>query len=193
MKKVRAGEWGAGCQVKGPFPRVLPTPAFRPKRVSSASDGCVDLFRGDGGSRSTMQFRMTYTGIRVKNIEDSLRFYTEILGMQVVEPLQPTPPTEGQVVTLRSPGSTQLLELNWYVTGSRFGTPYSNGEDLDHLAFECDDLTSAVGELERRGVEVTVRPKEIGEEVGWNEAFVKDPNGIWIELLQAKRKPADSS
>jgi lactoylglutathione lyase len=140
-----------------------------------------------------MQFRMTYTGIRVKNIEASLRFYTEILGMQVVEPLQPTPPTGGQVVTLRSSGSTQLLELNWYGTESKFGTPYSNGEDLDHLAFECDDLTKAVEELERRGVEVTVRPKEIGAEVGWNEAFVMDPNGIWIELLQARREPAASS
>jgi lactoylglutathione lyase len=139
-----------------------------------------------------MQFRMTYTGIRVKNIGDSLRFYTEILGMQVVEPLGPTPPTEGQVVTLRSPGSTQLLELNWYAAGSRFGTPYSNGEDLDHLAFECDDVAKAIEELEGRGVEVMVRPKEIGAEVGWNEAFVKDPNGVWIELLQARRKPAAS-
>ena len=161
-------------------------------QVSSGSDERVDTFRGDGGSHPPMQFRMIYTGIRVKNIEDSLRFYSEILGMQVVEPLQPTPPTEGQVVTLRSSGATQLLELNWYASGSRFGTPYSNGEDLDHLAFECDDLAKAVGELERRGVEVTVRPKEIGEEVGWDEAFVKDPNGIWIELLQARRKPVAS-
>jgi lactoylglutathione lyase len=140
-----------------------------------------------------MQFRMIYSGIRVKNIEESLRFYTEILGMQVVEPLQSTPPTEGQVVTLRSSGSTQLLELNWYGDGSKFGPPYSNGEDLDHLAFECDDLAEAVDELEKRGVEVAVRPKEIGEEVGWNEAFVKDPNGIWIELLQARRKQSASS
>jgi lactoylglutathione lyase len=135
---------------------------------------------------------MTYTGIRVKNIEESLRFYTEILGMEMVEPLSATPPTEGRVVTLRSPGSTQLLELNWYAAGSRFGTPYSNGEDLDHLAFECEDLDKAVEELESRGVEVTVRPKEIGEPMGWNEAFVKDPNGIWIELLQTNRKPVVS-
>jgi lactoylglutathione lyase len=129
---------------------------------------------------------MTYTGIRVKDMADSLRFYTEILGMQVVEPLESTPPTEGKVVTLRSPDSTQLLELNWYEAGSRFGPTYSNGEDLDHLAFECDDLSAAVGELERRGIEVVVRPKEIGAGVGWNEAFVKDPNGIWIELLQSR-------
>lgn len=96
-------------------------------------------------------------------------------------------------MTLQSPGSSELLELNWYAEGSRFGSPYSNGEELDHLAFECDDLTEAVADLEQRGVEVTVHPKEIGEQEGWNEAFVKDPNGIWIELLQAKRQPSTPS
>jgi lactoylglutathione lyase len=136
-----------------------------------------------------MQFRMIYTGIRVKDIEESIRFYTEILGMQVIEPLQPASPTNGRVVTLRSADSAQVLELNWYGPGSKFGTPYANGEDLDHLAFECTDLAQAVRELERHGVEVVVRPKEIGADVGWNEAFVKDPNGIWVELLQAKRNP----
>ena len=107
-------------------------------------------------------------------MEDSLRFYTEILGMQVVDPLVSAPLTGGKVVTLRSSDSTQLLELNWYEAGSRFGPVYSNGEDLDHLAFECDDLTDTVGELERQGVEVIFRLKEIG---GWNEAFVKDQTG----------------
>jgi lactoylglutathione lyase len=140
-----------------------------------------------------MKFRMIYTGIRVRDIEESLRFYTEVLGMQVIEPLQPASPTDGRVVTLRSADSTQVLELNWYASGSRFGAPYANGEDLDHLAFECDDLAQAVRELEGRGVEVVVRPKEIGKEAGWNEAFVKDPNGIWIELLQTKRSPAAPS
>ena len=133
-----------------------------------------------------MQFRMTYTGIRVEDMGASLRFYTEILGMQVVDPLVPALATEGKVVTLRSSDSTQLLELNWYEPGSRFGPAYSNGEDLDHLAFECEDLTEAIVELQRRGFEVVFRLKEIG---GWNEAFVKDPNGIWIELLQARSKP----
>ncbi|HTP54888.1 MAG TPA: VOC family protein [Thermoplasmata archaeon] len=135
-----------------------------------------------------MRFRMTYTGIRVKNMEESLHFYTEILGMQVVEPLESTPPTEGKVVTLRSSESGQTLELNWYAEGTRFGTAYSNGEELDHLAFECEDLDRAIGDLEKRGIEVIVRPIEIGAEVGWNEAYVRDPNGIWIELLQSKQK-----
>jgi lactoylglutathione lyase len=133
-----------------------------------------------------MRFRMSYTGIRVQDMEESLRFYTGILGMQVVDPLVPSSATEGKVVTLRSPDSTQLLELNWYESGSRFGPPYSNGEDLDHLAFECDDLSDALGELEERGIKVVYRLQETG---GWNEAFVQDPNGVWIELLQANLKP----
>jgi len=104
----------------------------------------------------------------------------------MVEPVQSAPPTHGRVVTLRSPGSTQLLELNWYEPSSRFGSPYTNGEDLDHLAFECDDVDEVVRELESQGVKVRVRPREIGVDIGWNEAFVEDPNGIWIELIPAR-------
>ncbi len=133
-------------------------------------------------------FAFAYTGIRVQDMAESVTFYTEVLGMEVVDPLQSTPPTEGQVVVLRSPGSSQLLELNWYRPGSRFGPPYATGEDLDHLAFECDDVTATVTALERQGVEVLFRSKEIGGGIGWNEAFVKDPNGIWIELLPRKKQ-----
>jgi lactoylglutathione lyase len=136
--------------------------------------------------RKMLTFR--YTGIRVRDVDQSVRFYTQLLGMEVVEPLQSTPATDGQVVTLRSPGGSQTLELNWYSPGSRFGPRYTNGEDLDHLSFDCDDLVATVAALQRDGVEVVFRPKEIGAEQGWNEAFVKDPNGIWIELLERKRK-----
>lgn len=136
-----------------------------------------------------MSFDFVYTAIRVRDMAASMNFYTEILGMEVVEPLQPTPFTKGQVVILRSPDGTQQLELNWYEPGSRFGPKYTNGEEMDHLAFECDDVPSAVDALERQGVEVLVRSKEIGN---WNEAFVRDPNGIWVELLPRKRPTAPS-
>jgi len=136
-----------------------------------------------------MAFRLVYTGLRVRDIERSLKFYTEILDMEVVERLESFEPTRGKAVTLRSPGSSQLLELNWYEEGSRFGTAYVSGEELDHLGFEVEDLEDAVKRLEEKGVEVVVRPGTIGGNIGWREAFVKDPDGIWIELVQRK-KPA---
>jgi catechol 2,3-dioxygenase-like lactoylglutathione lyase family enzyme len=120
----------------------------------------------------------------------SIRFYTEILGMEVVSRLEGTLPTWGQVVTLRSPGSGQLLELNWYEPGSRFGPSYANGEELDHLAFECENVSAEVERLQRLGVEVVIRPREIG---GWNEAFAKDPDGIWIELIPRHHVPKPTS
>jgi lactoylglutathione lyase len=130
-----------------------------------------------------MTLRFRYTGIRVRDMDESIRFYTQVLGMELAEPEQSTPPTHGRVVELRSPGSSQRLELNWYEPGSRFGAPYAKGQELDHLAFECEDVDRAVGELEAKGVKVLVRSREIGGSIGWKEAFVEDPNGIWIELI----------
>ena len=134
-----------------------------------------------------LNFRFIYTGIRVRNMDDSLRFYTEILQMEVVEKLEKTEPTRGLVVTLKSKDSQQLLELNYYEEGSRFGTEYKNGEELDHLAFDVEDLLVTVGELKKQGVEIIAEPYSIGQSIGWKEAFVRDPNGIWIELLERKR------
>jgi lactoylglutathione lyase len=125
---------------------------------------------------------MKYTGIRVKNMDESIRFYAEILGMKLLEREQ-TPQTQGEVATLKSPGSEQKIELNWYAQGSRFGTPYVNGSEVDHLGFDVDDLDEWVRELETKGVTILLRIREIG---GWNEAFIEDPNGIWIEFLQRK-------
>jgi lactoylglutathione lyase len=133
-----------------------------------------------------MNFRFIYTGIRVRNIQESLDFYTKILQMEMVDKLERTEPTKGQVVTLRSRDSAQLLELNYYEEGSQFGSVYKNGEELDHLAFDVDNLLDTVEELRQKGVEIIAEPYSIGQSIGWKEAFVKDPNGIWIELLERK-------
>jgi catechol 2,3-dioxygenase-like lactoylglutathione lyase family enzyme len=119
-------------------------------------------------------------------MEESLKFYTDVLGMVIAEPLQKLAPTKGSAVILRSPDSAQVLELNHYEEDSPFNAAYVNGEDLDHLAFDVEDLKATVKELKRKCIEVVVEPYAIGRECGWSEAYVKDPNGIWIELLQRK-------
>jgi lactoylglutathione lyase len=133
-----------------------------------------------------MNFRFIYTGIRVKDMDESIRFYTEVLGMEVAEKRERTKPTKGEVITLKSADSNQLLELNFYESDSPFYAPYENGEDLDHLAFDVENLESAISDLRKKGVDVVVEPYQIGVEIGWKEAFKRDPNGIWIEFLQKK-------
>ena len=66
------------------------------------------------------------------------------------------------------------------VPGIRFATRYTKGEELDHLGFAVDDVAAAYEALVARGVRAAVSPeKSTGTEV-----YVKDPDGIWIELLE---------
>lgn len=124
-----------------------------------------------------METRFAYTGIRVRDLEKSLRFYTEFLGMK--ERRRGTAGNGGTYVVLRTLGTSQELELNYYPGGTRFATAYRGGEELDHLAFLVEDVRAAFKALVRHGVDVAIDPAHAkGAEV-----YVKDPDGIWIELL----------
>jgi lactoylglutathione lyase len=133
-----------------------------------------------------MRFQLSYVGIQVRDIDRSLTFYRDILGMQVVRRSR-VPETAGEWAELRSPGSKLLLELNWYPEGSAFFPgPYRNGDELDHIAFTCDDVERAYKELLARGVR-SARPPFV--EGGTVLAFVQDPDGIWIEFTGPDGSP----
>lgn len=126
-----------------------------------------------------MAYKFYYAGIRVRNLGRSLAFYREALGMKAVA--EGTMPHGGKYVHLKTPGSAQRLELNWYPPGSRFSTRYRAGEELDHLAFVVPDVKAAYRRLLKKGARPAVSPKDSKG----TEVYVKDPDGIWIELLQA--------
>jgi len=123
-------------------------------------------------------FRFVYAGIRVRDLKKSIKFYKEVMGMRVTR--RGRMPHGGKYVALRSRGSAQELELNWYPTRSRFYTNYKRGDELDHLAFSVGDVAAALEKLVSKGVEVAVSPSKAK---GVTEVYVKDPDGIWIELL----------
>jgi lactoylglutathione lyase len=123
-------------------------------------------------------FRFVYAGIRVRDLKKSLDFYREIMGMRVTR--KGTMPHGGKFVGLRSPGSSQELELNWYPSRSKFYSKYKRGDELDHLAFGVGDVEAALKKLTSRGVDVAV---SLSEAKGVTEVYVRDPDGIWIELL----------
>lgn len=131
-----------------------------------------------------MDGKFTYTGIRVRDLERSLRFYTEVLGMRKV--LRGKMRHGGVFIHLKSPRSAQLLELNWYPEDNPFYCPYRKGEELDHLAFWVQDVLGTFRRVVRAGAKPAVAPWREG---GYELAYVMDPDGIWIELLgRAKTK-----
>jgi len=125
-----------------------------------------------------MKFWFTYTGIRVRDLNRSERFYVDILGMKKIS--RGNMPHGGRFVHLKSPGSPQRLELNWYPRGSRFYKKYARGEELDHLAFYVKNVRQAYEELVKKGADAAVKPSE----AKGTEVYIKDPDGIWIELLE---------
>lgn len=124
--------------------------------------------------------KFIYAGIRVKSIKRSVDFYTKFLGMRL-KGTQRIEETKGDVASLVSEDGGVEIELNHYDRDSPFYEKYSVGEALDHLAFVVDELDEALRTAKRMGYRVAkvVRTKTSR----W--AYVKDPNGIWIELCQA--------
>ncbi len=116
-------------------------------------------------------------------MDRSIAFYRDVLGMEVLQ-RQKVPETSGEWAELKSPESPHLLELNWYPEGSTFFKgPYRNGDELDHLAFACDDVDSAYNGLIAKGARAGLPPFLEGDS---KLAFVQDPDGIWIELFSPR-------
>jgi len=125
-----------------------------------------------------MKAKLIYTGIRVKDMERSVEFYTKLLEMKVTGRTK-IEATKGETVGLASEEGGHLLELNYYGKGSEFDTKYGVGEGLDHLAFQVDDLKKAIAEAEKAGYPVVLDMKT--KKSRWT--YIKDPNGIYIELF----------
>jgi len=128
-----------------------------------------------------MTFR--YTGIRVRDLRRSLAFYRKVMGLKQVD--RGRMKAGGIFVQLKDPRSRQMLELNYYPRGTKYYERFKNGSELDHLAFWERDVDTKYEELLANGGTKAVEPFS---EDGYRLAFVKDPDGIWIELIGKDRK-----
>ncbi len=115
----------------------------------------------------------------MSNLERAIRFYTKQLGMRLLFKTR-IKETGGRVAWLRTSGSSQILELNWYPRGYRHGG--KNG--LDHLAFEVKDADISYLKLARNS-KGTIRPFDEGR---WRLAYVTDLDGNWLELGHPLKK-----
>jgi lactoylglutathione lyase len=140
--------------------------------------------KGSRRKTNVLGVRFWYTGIRVKDLEESIRFYEEALGMHVVLKDKMVA-HEGTYVHMRTPTGKQDLELNYYPKTSKFYEEYVNGSELDHLGLYVSDVRGQYKRLIELGCEPAAEPFNQGS---WVLAFVKDPNGIWLELIGREPK-----
>jgi len=125
-----------------------------------------------------MTARFTYVGIRSRDLERSIDFYTKLLGMKV-KGRSRIEQTKGETVSLETENGGFTLELNYYERNSPYYTEYTVGEGLDHLAFGVDDLNRTLEDARKSGYRIISEMK--ANESRW--AYIEDPNGIWIEVF----------
>jgi lactoylglutathione lyase len=110
-----------------------------------------------------------YATIIVRDMDESVRFYTETMGFEIASRHTPAP---GLVITLMKSEGDAMVEL------------IKNPRDevgLYSVGMDVENLNATIGKLKAKGAKITMEPVPIS--VGFL-AFCEDPNGVRIALIQ---------
>jgi lactoylglutathione lyase len=156
-----------------------------PNRSGSSSPirscGSADAFFWAGAVLPAVKF--LHTSITVRRMDESVRFYTEVLGL-VADGRRAIPENRAEIAFVRDPETGARVELTHWDGKESF----EPGEQLDHLAFEVGDLDATLARMREAGVRVAKEPYRLSGGSG-RIAFVLDPNDVWIELIEPSARP----
>jgi len=124
--------------------------------------------------------KLHHTRYRVNDLETSVKFYKEILGLAEVR--RHKSPRGSELVFLKAPESEELIELCHFPSAG----PLQVQPDLTHLAFEVDSLDAFAQHLAAHGLRFSDGPHL--RENGGGFAFVDAPEGYEVELLQQPKE-----
>lgn len=120
--------------------------------------------------------KLLHTRYRVADLEKTIAFYTEVLGLKEVR--RHTSPRGSQLVFLKAPESEEEIEICKFDESG----PVLVGPDLTHLAFEVDDLEAFAREAAAKGHPLSDGPTTTS--TGSVIAFLDAPEGYEVELIQ---------
>lgn len=130
--------------------------------------------------------RILHTMLRVGNLEKSIQFYTEVMGMKLLRTSEnPEYKYSLAFVGYADESESAAIELtyNWGTTEYDLGTAFG------HIALGFDDIYKACEDIKAAGGQVTREPGPV--KGGTTQiAFVKDPDGYMIELIQNEQASA---
>ncbi|HRK85887.1 lactoylglutathione lyase [Alcaligenes ammonioxydans] len=131
-------------------------------------------------STSTIQFGLDHVMLRVLDLDRSLAFYRDVLGMQVVRHTDYESGRFTNVFLSFDPSTQSSLELTWNWDQDE---PYEKGGAFGHLALMVRDVHQAVDYLQEQGVRIKTPPKQMSHGKR-TIAFVFDPDDYLIELVE---------
>jgi len=120
--------------------------------------------------------KLLHTRYRVNDLERTVKFYREVLGLEEVK--RHRSPRGSELVFLKTPGSEELVEITFFPAGGSVQVQ----PDLTHLAFEVDSLAEFEKHLAAHGLKYSDGPTTSSS--GTTFAFIDAPEGYEIELIQ---------
>jgi lactoylglutathione lyase len=120
--------------------------------------------------------KLLHTRMRVSDIEQTIRFYTDVLGLEVLE--RKVSPRGSHLAFLKVPNSEELIELTSFPPSG----PVRVQEDLVHLAFQVENLDDTIASLNAQGVKITDGPTQSSS--GSRFIFIDAPDGYEVELIE---------
>ena len=121
-----------------------------------------------------MNFRFDHNSINVRDLDRSLNFYSDALGLIEVRRKE----TDGFILVFLGDSETShKLELTWLKDRTE---AYNLGDNEFHLAFVADDYDAAFEKHKKMGCVCYENP-------AMGIYFIEDPDGYWLEILPEKR------
>ena len=126
-----------------------------------------------------------HASIRTSNIDRSISFYTALLGLKLLSRRE-IPRNNAEIAFLQDPeGKGATLELTFYRKQKRFIQADYEDRLFDHLALEVKNMKKTLNAMEMEKVTITDEPFKLSPD-GPLIAFVEDPDGTLIELIERK-------
>jgi lactoylglutathione lyase len=123
-----------------------------------------------------MVTKLLHTRYRLNDLERSVRFYKDVLGLTEVR--RHKSPRGSELVFLKAPQSDELIELCYFPSSG----PVQVQPDLTHLAFEVESLEAFGRHLEKLGLKYSDGP--VLKDDGSGFAFIDAPEGYEVEIMQ---------
>ena len=124
-----------------------------------------------------------HASVRTGNMEKSISFYEKYFGMKLAFRKE-IPETNSEIAFLESPGLEFRLELTWYKSQKKFEQARYEDRTFDHIAFIVKNQSELLGRMRKDGVTITDEPYTTPS--GSKIAFIEDPFGTLIELIERK-------
>jgi lactoylglutathione lyase len=125
--------------------------------------------------------KILHTCLNVSNLDASIEFYTKRIGLKFVSRRE-IKQNNAEIAFLTDASGSAIELTHW-----RDKKTLAEGDNFDHIAFGVEDVVATVKELKAGGVTIAMEPFSLQGSAS-KIAFIKDPDGNWLELIQSAQK-----